>query len=77
MYIDFSECAAVYAEITPDEKQRCVGECELADLSFTFYTLPQAVMIKFVEKDEITNLQRFIYLQKKILEYGYTTSDVN
>ena len=70
-YIDFNECAEVYAEAIHGGDPRCIGECELSDLSFTFYTLPKAVMIKFMGKDSVTNLCRFHDLQKKIYEYEY------
>lgn len=75
--IDFNECAKVYAEINPGKDLRCVGEHEAADLSFTFYTLPKAVMIKFITKDAITNLCGFRDLQKRLGDYGCTTCDVS
>lgn len=84
MYIDFAECAEVWAKVNSLEKSKCVGEREITDWSFTFYTLPKPVMIKFIKKGMLAEffskrdtLHRFQYLQNKICEYGYRTFDIS
>lgn len=37
MYIDFAECAEVWAKVNSLEKSKCVGEREITDWSFTPY----------------------------------------
>ena len=83
MYIDFAVCTEVWAEVNSLEKSKCVGEREITDWSFTFYTLPKPIMIKFVEKGILAEffskqdiLHRFHDLQKKICEHGYRTFDM-
>lgn len=87
MYIDFAECAEVWAKVNSLEESKCVGECvgerDSIDGSFTFYTLPKPIMIKFVKKGKLTEFfspqntrQRFHNLQFKIVEYGYKSFDV-
>lgn len=83
MYIDFDECAEVWAKVNSLESSKCVGEREIADWSFTFYTLPKPIMIKFVEKGRLAEFfsrnntrQRFHNLQFKIIELGYKTFDM-
>ncbi len=84
MYIDFIECTKVWAEANALEKTTCVGERDITDLSFTFYSLPKPIMIKFIEKGRLAEIFskpnavfRFHDLQNKILEYGFSTFDMS
>ena len=84
MYIDFAECAEVWARKNSLEESKCVGEREAADYSFTFYTLPKPIMIKFIPKGKLAEFfsknnthERFRALQKKIIECGYNTYDMS
>lgn len=83
MYIDFDVCAEVWAKVNSLEKSKCVGERVIADWSFTFYSLPKPIMIKFIEKSRLVELfsknntrQRFYNLQFRIIELGYQTFDM-
>lgn len=82
-YIDFDVCAEVWAKVNSLEKSKCVGEREITDWSFTFYSLPKPIMIKFIEKGRMAELfsknntrRRFCNLQLKINELGYKTFDM-
>lgn len=84
MYIDFAECAGVWDKANSIENIRCVGDRDATDYSFTFYTLPKPIMIKFISKGKLAEFftkrgtyRRFYDLQKKILEYGYRTYDMS
>ena len=84
MHIDFIECTKVWAEVNSLEKSTCVGERDIADLSFTFYCLPKPIMIKFIKKGKMYEKfskrnasYRFHELQNKISEYGFTTFDMS
>ncbi len=84
-FIDFEECKKVCVriyDIQDVETVTCIGERDITSFDFTFYTLPKAIMIKFLEKGKLVEFfskrntrQRFHDLQNKILEYGYTTRD--
>ena len=83
MYIDFAECAEVWAKANSLEESKCVGERDIIDGSFTFYTLPKPIMIKFMKKGKLAEFfsknntrQRFHNLQLKIVECGYRTYDM-
>lgn len=81
-FINFKECAYNFKQ-TEGDSGNCIGEREITDLSFTFYTSPKPIMIKFIEKNKFIELiskenalSRFHKLQKQILEYGYSTRDM-
>ena len=83
MYIDFAECAEVWAKVNSPEESKCVGERDIIDGSFTFYTLPKPIMIKFMKKGKLAEFfskndtrHRFHNLQFKIVECGYQTYDM-
>ena len=85
MFINFAECAAVWANVNSLEESKCVGERDIIDgsFSFTFYTLPKPIMIKFMKKGKLAEFfsknntrQRFYNLQFKIIECGYKTYDM-
>ena len=83
--IEFKTCAKNYKEAhSLEEKTLCIGERDITDLSFTFYTSPKPIMIKFIEKNKFAEFfskcntrQRFHELQKKVNEYGYKTFDMS
>ena len=83
MYIDFAECAEVWAKVNSLEESKCVGDRDIIDGSFTFYTLPKPIMIKFMKKGKLAEFfskndtrHRFHNLQFKIVECGYQTYDM-
>ena len=83
MYINFAECAEVWAKVNSLKKSKCVGERDATDYSFTFYTLPKPIMIEFIPKGKLSEFfskkktyDRFRDLQKKIIECGYRTYDM-
>ena len=83
MYIDFAECAEVWTKVNSLEESKCVGERDIIDGSFTFYTLPKPIMIKFMKKGKLAEFfskndtrHRFHNLQFKIVECGYQTYDM-
>ncbi|MBQ7314948.1 MAG: GNAT family N-acetyltransferase [Clostridia bacterium] len=83
MFIDFEECTKMWAKMNDVEQSKCIGERDIEDLSFTFYTLPKSIMIKFLEKGRFVEFlsknnvhRRFHNLQNKIVEFGYRTFDM-
>lgn len=80
-FINFKECAYNFKQ-TEGGAGKCVGEREIANISFTFYTSPKPIMIKFIEEKKFLKfdtkkaISRFHKFQKQIEEYGYTTRDL-
>ncbi len=82
-FINFKECAYNFKQIAGGPG-KCVGEREITNLSFTFYTSPKPIMIKFLEKGRFfeffskkNTISRFNKFQKQIFEYGYSTRDMS
>ncbi len=82
-FINFKECAYNFKQ-TEGGSGTCVGEREITDLSFTFYTSPKPIMIKFIEKNKFiefiakeNTVSRFHKLQKQMIKFGYTTRDIS
>lgn len=79
MYIDFAKCAKHWARMNSSSQSTCVGEREVGDFSYTFYTEPKAIMIKFMDncQSPVSSARmRFNDFYGKIKEYGYMTCDV-
>lgn len=81
--INFKECAYNY-KLIQGGWGNCIGEREITDLSFTFYTSPKPIMIKFIAKSKLIEfiskkhtISRFHKLQKQIMKYGYSTRDMS
>ncbi len=82
-FINFKECVYNFKQ-TQGGSGKCVGEREITNLSFTFYTSPKPIMIKFIENnksyefDKKENaITRFNELQNQILKHGYSTRDMS
>lgn len=82
-FINFKECAHNFKQIESCS-ENCIGEREITDLSFTFYTSPKPIMIKFITKSKLIEfiskkhtISRFHKLQKQIMKYGYSTQDMS
>lgn len=82
-FINFKECAYNFKQ-TKGGSEKCVGERKITDLSFTFYTSPKPIMIKFIERSKLiesiskkNTISRFHKLQKLIAQYGYSTRDMS
>lgn len=80
--IVFAECSETFKIIHSIEENKCVGERDISDFSFMFYTYPKPTMIKYIEKNAFIEFfskrntrQRFFELQRKIIEFGYKTYD--
>ena len=82
-FIDFSVCAENFKKAYPDGNGKCVGERNITDWSFIFYSSPRPITIKFIPKNRLievfsanNTMKRFHSLQRKIDDYGYTTYDL-
>ena len=82
-FINFKECAYNFKKTNGGSGQ-CIGEREIADLSFTFYTSPKPIMIKFIPKNrfgeflsKMNTVSRFHKLHKQLLQYGFSTLDLS
>ena len=83
VFINFKECAYIFNQVEGGSK-KCIGEREISDLSFTFYTSPKPIMIKFIPKNKFVEhfsknntISRFYEVQHQIIKYGYTTQDMS
>lgn len=83
-FIDFSVCAENFKKANPESSGKCVGEREITDLSFTFYTNPKPIMIIFEPCNKLIEflsmnktVKRFHSLQTKINNFGYSTLDIS
>ena len=82
-FINFRECAYNFM-ITIGGSGKCIGDRDITDLSFTFYTSPKPIKIKFIKKNKFIELfkkkntfSRFHKLQMQITNYGYSTYDMS
>ncbi len=81
-FIDFQECTNNFNQVN-NVADKCVGERDILDYSFTFYTSPKPTMIKFMPKNKLLEFfskentsSRFHKLQKQIVQYGYSSYDM-
>ncbi len=81
--ISFADCVKNYALYNDTKGLPIIGERDITDLSFMFYSSPRIVMIKFLKKPWLVELfstsvyQRFHNLQKQINSFGYITRDLS
>ncbi len=82
-FINFKECAYNFKQ-TKGGLDKCVGERDITDLSFTFYTSPKPIKLKFIKRNKFIELisrentiSRFHKLQNQIINYGYSTRDMS
>ena len=82
-FIDFKECARNYKQ-AKGGSGNCVGDRDITNLSFTFYTSPKTVTIRFSEKNELIGWisrnnarQRFIKFKNQLADFGYRTFDLS
>ncbi len=81
-FINFKECSYNFCQINGGSGM-CVGEHDIKNLSFSFYTSPKPTVVKFTGKHKFPNLpskqnsiSRFRKLQNEIIKQGYTTRDI-
>ena len=77
----YSECACNY-KIAKGGSGNCIGDRDITNLSFVFYTSPKPVTIRFADKNNLIGWisknnarHRYIKLQKQLADYGYSTFD--
>lgn len=82
-FISFAECARNF-RLGRGGGGTCVGERDVTDLSFVFYTAPHPTVISFFQKGKFSlpfaktkAASRFLQLQKQIEKYGYSTYDMS
>ena len=80
-FIDFTECACNY-KIAKGGSGNCIGDRDITNLSFIFYTSPKPVTIRIADKNNLIGWisknnarHRYIKLQKQLADYGYSTFD--
>ena len=79
----FADCVKNYALYNDTKGLPIIGERDITDLSFMFYSSPRIVMIRFLKKPWLVELfstsvyQRFHNLQKQINSFGYITRDLS
>ena len=83
LYINFTECTQAWANVNSVDGSKCVGDRDISDASFTFYTLPKPTVIKFIKKGRLSELlsknnasRRFHDLQFLLVKLGYQTFDL-
>lgn len=81
-FINFKECVYNFNQIYGGSG-KCIGERNITEFSFTFYTSPKPIIIKFIQKNRFkfvtknNTISRFHSLQKQIEGYGYSTRDMS
>ena len=80
-FIDFTECACNY-KLAKGGSGNCVGDRDITNLSFTFYTSPKPVTIRFADKNKLIGWisknnarHRFVKFKKQLADFGYSTFD--
>ena len=82
--IKFDECVRTWSEVYGmPENMRCVGDRDITEMTFMFFTLPRPVIIRFRKESRIREFfsrhgaeKRFHEFQLKITELGCATFDV-
>ena len=82
LFVCFEDCAKNYACENGLEKSRCIAVRDITKLTFMFFTEPKTYLVfkKSFWKALMTGksaAQRFMELQKKILQYRYTSFDLS
>ena len=83
-FIDFSACVQNFQKAYPNYNGRCVGERDITEWSFTFYSNPKPILIQFIAKNRLmeffsanNTMKRFHSFQFQIYKLGYTTFDMS
>ena len=81
IYIDFADCAKNFS-LENNKFSKCVATRDITTLTFIFYTQPKTKVIfkKCFLKEFIggkTAVNKFLNLQKFIIESGYTSYDLS
>ena len=82
--IEFDECVRTWSEVYGmPENMKCVGDRDITEMTFMFFTLPRPVIIRFRKESRIREFfsklgaeKRFHEFRRKIVELGYTTFDL-
>lgn len=82
VYICFDECTKNFSLEKNNEPSKCVATRDITTLSFTFYTQPKTKVVfkKHFLKDLVMGksaVNKFLNLQKAIVEAGYTSFDLS
>ena len=81
--VTFEDCQRNYALQNKADITSCIGERDITDCSFMFYSAQHPVMVKFLKRNFLREFfgksiqQRFHELEQAIRKYGYTTSDLS
>lgn len=81
-FIAFDECAINYAKEKSIQESKCVALRDITKCEFVFFTSPKTVLVfkggflKYIRCKK-TAIDKFIDLQRKIEEYGYTSYDLS
>lgn len=81
-YIKFAECAKNFCKETGKIKGKCVATRNIAELSFVFFSHPKTKVVfkKRFFKDMFASksaTRKFLDVQEKIIEAGYTSYDLS
>ena len=75
-FIRFEECVRGFEQVD-GKKYKCIGEHDVIGLSYKFYTYPNEISITFIPTVHPieANIDKhcFLFFQKAINDYGYTT----
>ena len=82
LHINFDECAKNFLSEKGGVLPKCVGTRDITTLSFIFYTCPKINVIfkRCFFKDHIAGksaVNKFLALQKAIIQAGYTSYDLS
>ena len=82
IHICFDDCARTFATQHGTKFNKCVATRDIMTLSFTFYTQPKTKVVfkrcfwkNFIKGNSAVN--KFLELQKKIVEAGYSSYDLS
>ncbi|MBQ7364592.1 MAG: hypothetical protein IJW46_03245 [Clostridia bacterium] len=82
-FIDFAVCCEVWAYINAHEITTCVGDRNIIEGEFVFYTPQKPVLIRFIKKGKLAERflknntrHRFYHFRLRIEECGYMTFDL-
>jgi len=76
-FLDFNECCKNLKKKYPSASENCVGERNILDYSFSFYTDKIKKKVVFFSLFKFKKRKLFLQFQKKISDFGFKTFDLS
>lgn len=76
-FIVFSQCCKNWKTLHPNGSDNCVGERDIVNYNFTFFTDKIKTRIIFTSLFKSKRRKKFLRLQEEIISFGFKTYDLS